>query len=426
MVRKTSTSSKVKKRKEAYKRQLKADSIPSDCVNFVNKDMPAIFSDVIKMKEQFDDYKIIKDVIKKLVSKVSRLDNERNRQLQIRNKKKIEATISNEKSILKRTRQIIWFKTKYQNVLFRKKENERAIKYFRDKYHNNNDFREKQKSRIKEHILVKYHKNTNFRVKNNARASRRILNKYHTNKTFRDKVKTQSNIHILNKYHTNKTFRDKVKKQSNIHILNKYHTNKAFRDEYKERMKTQFSEKYKSNKSIRLRTIERTLNWYRNNNTSERKNLRRLYNHSRRVMKKYTIIQSHKYAAKHRNLYMDNLNRFRQIVREGPDYVCVSCQLALFRNQVVPFVEKKYTKQNMSDEIKTRIQSYFNYSSSGQNKWICKSCSDKIKKRQMPSRAIVNKLKVCEVPFELKELNNLEKHLIALRLPFMKIVNLTS
>ncbi|CAF1469468.1 unnamed protein product [Rotaria sp. Silwood1] len=44
----------------------------------------------------------------------------------------------------------------------------------------------------------------------------------------------------------------------------------------------------------------------------------------------------------------------------------------------------------------------------------------------MPSRAVVNKLKVCEVPSELKKLNNLEKHLIALRLPFMKIVNLTS
>ncbi len=52
--------------------------------------------------------------------------------------------------------------------------------------------------------------------------------------------------------------------------------------------------------------------------------------------------------------------------------------------------------------------------------------SDKIKKRQMPSRAMVNKLQVSEIPYELKNLNNLEKHLIALRLPFMKIVNLSS
>ncbi|CAF1332401.1 unnamed protein product [Rotaria sordida] len=44
----------------------------------------------------------------------------------------------------------------------------------------------------------------------------------------------------------------------------------------------------------------------------------------------------------------------------------------------------------------------------------------------MPSRAIINKLEVSEIPSELKQLNNLEKHLIALRLPFLKIVNLTS
>ncbi|CAF4329170.1 unnamed protein product, partial [Rotaria sordida] len=80
----------------------------------------------------------------------------------------------------------------------------------------------------------------------------------------------------------------------------------------------------------------------------------------------------------------------------------------------------------MSVGIKERIQSYFNYSSSSQSKWICKLCSDKIKKQQMPNRAVVNKLEVCEVPSELKKLNNLEKHLIALRLPFMKIVNLIS
>lgn len=44
----------------------------------------------------------------------------------------------------------------------------------------------------------------------------------------------------------------------------------------------------------------------------------------------------------------------------------------------------------------------------------------------MPSRAIINKLEVCEMPPLFIKLNNLEKHLIALRLPFMKIVNLTS
>ncbi|CAF1233541.1 unnamed protein product [Rotaria magnacalcarata] len=61
-----------------------------------------------------------------------------------------------------------------------------------------------------------------------------------------------------------------------------------------------------------------------------------------------------------------------------------------------------------------------------ENKWICTLCSSKLKRKQMPSRAIMNNLQVCEIPAELKKLYNLEKHLIALRLPFMKIVNLVS
>ncbi|CAF4915376.1 unnamed protein product, partial [Rotaria sp. Silwood1] len=494
MVRKKSTLSKVKKRKEAYKRQLKPDAIPSHCVDFVNKDMQAMSSDVIKVKEQFDDYKIIKDIIKKIVSKVSRLDNERKRQLQIRKQNKMsEATISNEISIVKHTRQKVWFRKKYcNNILFREQKNERVTKYFRNKYHNNNDFREKQKARVQTHILVKYRNNTNFRAENNERAKIHILNKYYNNTSFRNEVKSKAKRSFLNKYYNNTKFRNEVKSKAkrsflnkyynntkfrnevkskakisflnkyynntnfrnevklkakrsflnkyynntkfrnevkskaNIHILNKYHNNTKFRDEYKARMNMQVSKKYKSNKSIRLKMIHSALNWYQNNNTLIRKNSRRLYNQRRRILKKYTVIQSHKCAVKHQNLYMNNLNRFRKIIREGPDYVCLSCGLALFRNQVMPFVEQKYIKESMSYEIKKRIQSYFNYSLLRERKWICKSCSDKIKKRQMPSRAVVNKLKVCDVPSELKKLNNLEKHLIALRLPFMKIVNLTS
>ncbi|CAF2920230.1 unnamed protein product, partial [Rotaria sp. Silwood2] len=98
----------------------------------------------------------------------------------------------------------------------------------------------------------------------------------------------------------------------------------------------------------------------------------------------------------------------------------------MFRNQVIPFIENKHKKQNLLDEIQKNVQPYFRDSLATQRHWICKLCSDKLKKGQMPNRAIVNKLEVCKVPSELEKLNNLEKHLIALRLPFMKIVNLTS
>ncbi|CAF4211561.1 unnamed protein product, partial [Rotaria sordida] len=419
MVRKKSVLSKVKKRKKAYRRRQevrphvsrswrtlilvikavkkflnfrhnvesvsfssrtldrsKVDEILSNYGSSLNNTQLQVkCHDLIEVNGTLNDLAIIQDIIKKLTSNVCRLDSERKRQLQIRQNKKTSKAVLNNKKV------------------------ERTINYFRDKYHNNIHFRENQKTRIK--------KKNSF--------------KYRNDKKYREEVKAKKKKHIFNKYHSNTQFRERFKSKSKFHILTKYHTNSNFRDQYKLRMKSQVLKKYYTYNSIRLKMTQRALNWYRNNNTIMRQNSRRLYNQHRRILKKYTVRQSHQFAVIHRNLFMNNLNRFRQIIQEGPDYVCLSCRLALFRNQVVPFVEQKYIKQNMSDEIKKSIQTYFNYSSSSQSNWICKLCSDKIKKRQMPSRAVVNKLKLCDVPCELKKLNNLEKHLIALRLPFMKI-----
>ncbi|CAF5157042.1 unnamed protein product, partial [Rotaria magnacalcarata] len=265
-----------------------------------------------------------------------------------------------------------------------------------------------------------------FRNKHKTQSKIIYLNKYHNNSVFRDKLITQSKINILNKYHSNSDFRNKLITQSSITILNKYHNDIDFRNEYKARMRTAVLKRYYTDNSIRLKMIQDALNWYRRNNTLTRQQSRQFYNQRRRILKKYSIIESHKCTSKHKNLYMENFKKFRNIIQEGPDYICISCGIALFRNQVVPFIEEKYLKQNMSFEMKEYIPSYFIDISSSELKWICRLCSDKIKKQQLPSRALLNKLEVYEIPAELKKLNNLEKHLIALRLPFMKIVNLTS
>ncbi|CAF3978107.1 unnamed protein product, partial [Rotaria sp. Silwood1] len=308
----------------------------------------------------------------------------------------------------------------------REQQFERSRKFYRNKYKHNIAFRHKEKARKNSYMSLLYHRNLNARENIKSHKKMYSIQKYQNDIIFREKKKEQSKNVFLNKYHNSIDFRNKVKTQSKIHILNKYHTNSDFRNQYKGHMKYQVLKRYYNDPSIRLKMIQRALNSYRNNNTLMTRKSRQLYNQRRRILKKYATFQSHKSTLKHSNLYTQNLKEFRKIIREGPDYVCLSCRLALFRNQVIPFVEEKYIKQNMSYEIKKHIQSYFMYSSSREQKWICKSCSDKIKKRQMPSRAVVNKLKVCEVPSELKKLNNLEKHLIALRLPFMKIVNLTS
>jgi hypothetical protein len=127
-------------------------------------------------------------------------------------------------------------------------------------------------------------------------------------------------------------------------------------------MKIQVLKKYNSNNSIRLKTIERALNYYRTNNTPMKQKQRQIYNQSRRIIKKYVGIQSQNCAIKHRSLYINNLKSFRKKNVQGPDYICISCRLALFRDQVIPFIEEKYIKKNISYEIKECIQSYFNHS----------------------------------------------------------------
>ncbi|CAF4540042.1 unnamed protein product, partial [Rotaria sp. Silwood2] len=472
MVRKKSASSKVRSRKEAYKRRQqvhphisrswrvlivtmkavkrflsfrhtaeavscvqnvlsisKTDLIYSNCVNRGrNIHTQDKFSNSPKKNEHFDDLKIIKDIVKKMVTRVCRLDNERKRQFEKRKKNKKSGNNANsEKSTSKLSRQSKWWKKKSsQNVLLREQQFERSRKFYRNKYKNNIAFRDKEKARSNSHISIKYHTDSNVREKIKAHSKIYCRHKYYNNTVFREKIKAKSNNVFLNKYYNSIDFRNKVKTKSKIHLLNKYHNNSNFRNQYKARAKTQVLKKYYTDNSIRLKMIQRALNSYRSNNALMARKSRQLYNQRRRILKKYATFQSHKCTFKHTNIYRENFKKFQKIIREGPDYVCLSCGLALFRNQVIPFVVEKYIKENMSYEIKKHIQSYLKYSSSTEQKWICKSCSDKIKTRQIPSRSVVNKLKVCDVPTELKELNNLEKHLIALRLPFMKIVNLTS
>ena len=56
--------------------------------------------------------------------------------------------------------------------------------------------------------------------------------------------------------------------------------------------------------------------------------------------------------------------------------------------------------------------------------WICYTCHRKILSGKIPAEAAVNNMALEEIPKELTELNYLEKHLIALHIPFMKVMAL--
>ena len=56
--------------------------------------------------------------------------------------------------------------------------------------------------------------------------------------------------------------------------------------------------------------------------------------------------------------------------------------------------------------------------------WICYTCHNKISKGQIPAECWVNTLMLDPIPPELACLNSLEQHLIALHIPFMKMLAL--
>ena len=55
--------------------------------------------------------------------------------------------------------------------------------------------------------------------------------------------------------------------------------------------------------------------------------------------------------------------------------------------------------------------------------YVCLTCHKYLKKQNLPPQNFNNKLKVLKIPEELATLSSLEAHLIAQRLPFMKIMS---
>ena len=101
MVCKKTSRSKVNTRNKGYKRQLKVTTVTSDIVCLINKGMIGTIRHMSKVDKYVNDYRIIQNTLKRLVSKVSRLDYERRRQSQIRlGSRKTENTNNHKRSVV--------------------------------------------------------------------------------------------------------------------------------------------------------------------------------------------------------------------------------------------------------------------------------------------------------------------------------------
>ena len=125
---------------------------------------------------------------------------------------------------------------------------------------------------------------------------------------------------------------------------------------------------------------------------------------------------------------------FLQAVRQGPDFVCASCFRLRFRKQVIQCHKEKYDVKQLADRA---ISDKFVHSCDENctepcNKklgprgklYICLTCDRHLSNGKLPPECSANGLELDEIPDELAKLNVLERHLIARRIPFMKILTL--
>ncbi|XP_052696227.1 uncharacterized protein LOC128174822 [Crassostrea angulata] len=218
----------------------------------------------------------------------------------------------------------------------------------------------------------------------------RVLRKYKENETYRMKNKA-ANVH---RYRTNESFKAAMQEKS----ARRYQTDSEVRSKMKNRSKTkyQLSEDLRKNKKIKV--------------TQNRK------------LKQLNLEQEE-----------EVIKSFKRLAMEGPNYVCSCCHRLLFKKQVQACEYQMYTKSESAkciSELCLTNKYLHECSESCQegctksSLWICYTCHRKIMNGKAPAEAAVNGMMLEDVPPELTKLNSLEQHLIAIHIPFMKIMAL--
>ena len=342
------------------------------------------------------------------------------------------------------------YKNKYAKISsFRLNEKQRA----KERYNKNEEFRRRKLVQSK----IKYLTNGRFRlsilklartryrqckdIQNRVKGASKI--KYAENMKFRKEKKIAS----IEKYKNDIKFRLKVRESSK----RKYKNNKAFRKTAKDLSK----QKYKVNKTFQ-KEVKEFSKWKYKNNISFRQHVqsysRRKYKENlsfrqcvkasslkryaswplfRYKLKRYLSEQYHKNAhvrqqkkervRQRRRSLNKSLQTFLQNVKKTPKFTCIVCSRILFKTQVKICTRSKYLESKFSEIAKRCLIGEFVCDG---KQWICFTCDKHLKSGRMPPQALANGLQLKPVPEELSSLNILERQLVALRIPFMKILSL--
>ncbi|XP_016118254.1 uncharacterized protein [Sinocyclocheilus grahami] len=292
-------------------------------------------------------------------------------------------------------------KRKYQeNVLYKEKVKDTSKRKYQDNVLHKENVKDMSKRKYQENILHK---------ENVKDMSKR---KYQENVLHKEKVKNMSK----RKYQENVLHKEKVKNMSKRN----YQENVLHKKKVKEMSKS----KYRLNQLHRQNVKAISTKKYHENPE-----------HKKRVKVGMQFKrQQIKIKAEQFDFVMQ---RFLDLVKDGPDFVCCVCQRLLFRHQVLNCNKDYYYKKTIALNFdKCVTEEYLHkcektcvmpcqWLDTPRGKlWICYTCHYKINKGEIPPECARNNLKVHPIPPELSCLNSLEQHLIALHIPFMKMLAL--
>ncbi|XP_071131126.1 reticulocyte-binding protein homolog 2a-like [Mytilus edulis] len=269
---------------------------------------------------------------------------------------------------------------------------------------------------------IRYRKDEEFK----ARKISTLKRKYWENETYRDNL-IQAGI---KKYREDKDYRDALKESG----IQKYQEN----DKYREKLKRASIYKYEEDEQHKTHVKQASVQKYKEDEKHKE--------HVKQAsIQKYANDESHKCKVKQQtetrreNLKQENkqitevIRKFKDAVEKGPECVCSCCLRLFFEKQVL--ICKKGSYDNSIYESCT-TEKYKHTCTDDCNihcafegtcrtsLWICYTCHRKMMKGKIPADSFSNGLMLEDVPLELKQLNSIEQQLIALNIPFMKIMAL--
>lgn len=263
-------------------------------------------------------------------------------------------------------------------------------------------------------------------AENKKKNKLRLNLKYRNDPMYQEKAKKN----VVFKYANDEQFRMNLRKRS----IDNYNTNEA----HKECVKRQSIDKYASNEQHSQNVRKRSIYKYATNE-EHRRNLRQniilKYETNEAYKSKVKATASVQYVQKKikQGNLLNVLEEFTMSCQEAPDYICCVCHRMLFKHQVRKCIPDKYD-QLLADQCITNTYLHECSDECSQpcnsatgprgTYWICPTCDKYLTSKKMPPQAANNHLHLPDVPAELSDLNTLEEQLIALTIPFMKVVPL--